>query len=74
MYTLEIRIVNGTETRGLFKWNSLDEARQRMYGEMSYGMALDGCEAQKVAILTEDLAIYKVEVWEAEKPVEEVEE
>ena len=30
-YTAEIAIVNGEETASLFKWETLDDARRRLY-------------------------------------------
>lgn len=68
-YTVEIRVVNGAETRGLYQFDTLDSAKARMYSEMAYGMDLEGCTRQSVAILLNGTEIYKVEEWtKAEEP------
>lgn len=71
-YTAEIATVNGEETASLFKWDSMDEARKRLHGQMNYYIGLDGCTRIAVAILSDNLTMCRQEEWV--KPQEENDE
>lgn len=67
-YTAEIALVNGEETASLFKWETMDDARKRLYTQMSYHIGLENCSRVAVAILSDNLTMCRVEEWEASTP------
>ncbi|MDO4833854.1 MAG: hypothetical protein Q4A40_02325 [Bacillota bacterium] len=73
-YTAELVAVNGKETASLFKWDSMDEARKRLHGQMNYYIGFDGCEKVAITILSEDLMECRREVWIPAEPGEETKE
>ena len=69
-YTAEIAIVNGKQTASLFKRETMDDARKRLYTQMSYHIGLENCSKVAVAILSDNLTMCRAEEWVEPEPSE----